>query len=95
VPLDIGLLDKWEFQIISVLKLKLQSMIAESLSLARAQRMNQNNVGKFFYLLEKLSTENNLCDTSGNIFNIDKSGMPVNNKPGPVITEKRSKYVNV
>ena len=37
VPLDTGLLDKWEFQIISMLKLKLQDITAESISLARAQ----------------------------------------------------------
>jgi len=35
-----------------------------------------------------MPTENNLCDTSGNFFNTDKSGLPVNNKPDSVITEK-------
>jgi hypothetical protein len=57
--------------------------------------MNRNTGGKFFYLLEKVPTENNLCDTSGNIFKIDKGGMQLNNKPDPVITEKRSEYVHV
>jgi hypothetical protein len=38
--------------------------------------------------LEKVPTENNLCDTSGNFFNIDKSGIQVNTKPDPAITEK-------
>ena len=94
MPLDTGLLDKWEFKIISVLKLKLQDMTAESLSLAGAQRMNRNTVENF-YFLEKVRTENNLSDISGNIFNIDKSGMQVNNKPDPVIRENRFKYVHV
>jgi hypothetical protein len=46
-----GLLEKWDFQIISMMKLKLQDMAAESLSLARDQRMNRNNVGKFLNVL--------------------------------------------
>lgn len=57
--------------------------------------MDRNTIGKFFYLLGKVPTENNLCNTSGNILNIDKSGMKVNNKPDFVITEKRSKYAHV
>jgi hypothetical protein len=32
-------------------------MTAESMSLARAQRMNRNTVGKFFNMLEKVATE--------------------------------------
>jgi hypothetical protein len=44
-------------QIMSLMELKLQDTTAESLSLARAQRMNWNTVGKFFHVLEKLSTE--------------------------------------
>jgi len=45
VPLRTGWLEKWEFQIISMMKLKAQVVNAESLSLARAQRMNQNIFG--------------------------------------------------
>jgi len=37
--------------------------------------------------MEKVATKNNLSDTPGNIFNIDESGLPVNNKPDTVITE--------
>jgi hypothetical protein len=40
MPLHIGLQEKLEFQIASVLKLKLQDMAAESLSLAGVERMN-------------------------------------------------------
>jgi hypothetical protein len=50
VPLDKGLLDKWKFQIIVMLKLEMQYMTNESLSLAGAQRRNRNNL-EFFFLL--------------------------------------------
>jgi len=44
VPQHRGLLEKWEFQIISILELELQDVTVESWSLARDQRMNRNNV---------------------------------------------------
>jgi hypothetical protein len=47
VPLHTSLIEKWDRQMISVLKLKLQNMTAESLIAAGAQRMNQNNVEHF------------------------------------------------
>jgi hypothetical protein len=62
--------------------------------LARAQRMNWNTVGKIFNILEKVPTENNLCDTSGE-FNIDRSGIQIHNKPDLVIRENRSNNVHV
>jgi hypothetical protein len=40
MPLYTALHEKLEFQIVSVLKLKLQDMTAESLSLAGVERMN-------------------------------------------------------
>ena len=40
------------------------------------------------------TTENNLSDTPGNIFNIDESGIQANNKPDSVITGKESKNVH-
>jgi len=42
VPLHTGLLEKWDLQMISVLKLILQTTTAESLIAAGAQRMDQN-----------------------------------------------------
>jgi hypothetical protein len=39
------------------MELKLQDMTAESVSLARAQKMNRNTVGKIFNMLEKVATE--------------------------------------
>jgi len=81
------LLEKWEFKIISVIKLKLQDMTAESLSLVRAERTNRYPTGTFFRVLEKVATENNPSDTHGNVLNIYGSGIQINNKPGFVITE--------
>jgi hypothetical protein len=57
-----------------VLKLKLQDMTAESLSLAGVERMNWNTFGTFCNMLEKAETENKLFDMPGNYFNIDKIG---------------------
>jgi hypothetical protein len=57
------------------MKLKLQDMTSESRSLARDQRMNRNTVGIFFDVLEKVATENNLSNTPGTIFKMDKSGI--------------------
>jgi hypothetical protein len=50
------------------MKLKLQSMTAESLSVARAQSVHWNSVGTFFNMLENVATENNLSGTPGNIY---------------------------
>jgi len=60
-----GSLEKWECQIISMMKLKLQYMTAENLSLARAEKTKWKPIGTFFNMLEKLATENNLSDTPG------------------------------
>ena len=49
-----------------MMKLEVQDMAAESLSLARNQRMNPNNVGAFLNMLEKVATKNNPSDTLGN-----------------------------
>jgi len=50
-------------------------MTAESLSVARTQRMNRNTVGNFLNMLEKVAAENKLSDTPGNSFNIDESSI--------------------
>lgn len=56
-----------------MMKLKMQYMAAESLSLTRDQRMNLKNVGAFLNALEKVATENNVSDTLRKTFNIHKS----------------------
>jgi hypothetical protein len=88
-----GLLEKWEFQIISKMKLKLQDMSSESRSLARDKRMNRNTVGIFFNMLEKVATESNPSDAPGNIFKMDKSGIQIYNKHDSVISDKSVKNV--
>ena len=72
MPLHTGLQEKLEFQIASVLKLKLQDMAAASLSLTGVERMNWNTSGIFCNMFEKVENENKLSDTPGNHFNIDK-----------------------
>jgi hypothetical protein len=56
-------------------------MTAGSLSLARAHRMNPNNARTLFNMLEKVTTKNNLSDTTGNIFKIVESSVETNNRP--------------
>ena len=68
------------------MKLKLQYMTAENLSLARAEKTKRKPIGTFFNMLEKVATENNPSDTLGNIFSLCGSGVHTNNKPGFVIT---------
>jgi hypothetical protein len=88
VPLHTGLLEKYEFQIISMMKQKLQKMSAENLSLFGVQRKKGNTAGTFFNMPEKILFKKNLSDTPGNIFNTEEGGIQINNKPEFVITEK-------
>jgi hypothetical protein len=53
VPLQTELLEKQEFQTISVVKLKVQDMAAGGLSVARYQRMNRNTAGTLFNAAER------------------------------------------
>jgi hypothetical protein len=71
VPLHTGLLGTWEFQIISIMNLKVQDVTAEPL--ARAQRMNRK-IGTFLKCWTKWLPIINFL-THGNIFNIDESGI--------------------
>jgi hypothetical protein len=48
MSLHTGLLEKWEVQMFSKLKMKLQGATAESLSLARAHGINRDTIGTFF-----------------------------------------------
>jgi len=42
-------------------------------------------------MMEKVETENNLSDTPGNMFNIDKTGIQIYNKLDFAITERDPK----
>jgi hypothetical protein len=78
VPLRTGLLEKWEFQIIPMMKLKLENMTAEGLSVATAEK-EPEHWNFFFNVLEKVGTENNFSDTWEH-FIFDDSGVQINNK---------------
>jgi hypothetical protein len=88
VPLHTGLLEKYEFQIISVMKQKLRKMTAENLTLVGVQRNNGNSAGTYFNVPEKVVSKKNISDTPVNTFNTEESGIQINNKPEFIITEK-------
>ncbi|XP_030762226.1 uncharacterized protein LOC115887043 [Sitophilus oryzae] len=56
--------------------------------------LNKTVVEEYFSVLENVLTEYQLFEKPGNIFNIDESGLQLNNKPGYVIAEKGSKTVS-
>lgn len=68
---------------------------AEGVSMSRAEGMNKEEVQKYFQLLTKILTENDLLDKPLNIFNMDESGLQLNNVPGKVVAVKGSKDVHV
>ncbi|KAB0790264.1 hypothetical protein PPYR_03907 [Photinus pyralis] len=67
---------------------------AQGMSIARAQGMNKDECGRYFDLLGKILTENDLVNTPRKIFNIDESGLQLNNNPGKVVATKGAKTVN-
>jgi len=73
------------------MKLNLQDMTAESLSVARAQIVNWNTVGTFLNMMENVVTENNLSGTSSNVKEIG----PQINSSDTVITDEGPKYIHV
>lgn len=66
---------------------------SEGLSLARAKGMNREEVKHFFTLLQQILTSHNLLDKPGKIFNVDETGIQINNKPGKVVATKGAKDV--
>lgn len=66
---------------------------SEGVSIARAKGLNKKTVDNYFQLLGKVITENNLFDKPGHVFNMDETGLQLNNKPGKVIAIKGSKNV--
>lgn len=73
---------------------KLSIRKSEGISKNRALGMNKSVVKEYFDLLEKTMIENDLVNKPGNIFNMDESGLQLNNKPGQVIALKGSKCVS-
>ncbi|XP_057653938.1 uncharacterized protein LOC130892510 [Diorhabda carinulata] len=66
---------------------------AEGVSLARCNGMNKEKVSAYFNLLETTLMEAGLVNKAGHIFNMDETGLQLNNKPGYVIAQKGSKNV--
>ena len=68
---------------------------AEDISNVRANGMMMVEVDSYFDLLTKTMTEHQLLHKPGNIFNMDESGLQLNNDPDHVIAVKGSKDVHV
>ena len=51
-------------------------------------------MGKYFLLLKGLLEENNLKNKPHTIWNMDETGMQLEHKPGKVVAETGSKYLN-
>lgn len=66
---------------------------SEGVSVARARGMNRKCVDEYFKLLEKIINENGVAEKPGNIFNMDETGLQINNRPGEVVAIKGSKNV--
>ncbi|KAL0850501.1 hypothetical protein ABMA28_012293 [Loxostege sticticalis] len=66
---------------------------AEGLSVARAKGLCREEVANFFTLLIKVLTEHDLLDKPDRIYNMDESGVQLNNKPGKVVAKKGARVV--
>lgn len=56
--------------------------------------MTRTDVSKFFELLQKVYEEKDIIYRPGNIFNMDKCGVLLINKPGKVVPAKGLKDVH-
>lgn len=66
---------------------------AEGVSINRSLGMNKKDVAEYFQLLENILTENDLMNKPGHIYNMDETGLQLNNRPGHVIVQKGSKNI--
>lgn len=66
---------------------------AQGVSKARADGMNKQEVADYFAVLESTLAEYNLFNKPANIYNVDESGLQLNNPPQHVIAAKGSKSV--
>lgn len=66
---------------------------SEGVSMARSRGMNRLEVSDYFKLLERILTENDLMSKPNCVFNMDESGLQLNNRPGHVLAAKGSKAV--
>ncbi|XP_018567995.1 tigger transposable element-derived protein 6-like [Anoplophora glabripennis] len=68
---------------------------AEGVSTARTLGLSKTVVKNYFELLENLMRSNDLFDKPGRVFNVDETGLQLNNKPGHVLAQRGSKSVSV
>jgi hypothetical protein len=68
---------------------------AEKLSYARLVASNPDVINRYFDLLEKTLSTNDLLDNPSRIFNCDESGLPLDHCPSSVITTKGQKHARV
>jgi hypothetical protein len=68
---------------------------AEGISVARAQDMNREDVYKYFDVLTTTLSEHGLIGKPANIYNIDETGLQLNNKVDKGVAVKGSKDVHV
>ncbi|KAI4472189.1 hypothetical protein MML48_1g09561 [Holotrichia oblita] len=66
---------------------------SEGVSAARALGMNRKDVASYFSLLENTLTEHDLMNKPGSVFNMDETGLQLNNTPEHVVAIKGSKNV--
>lgn len=68
---------------------------AEEVSINRSLGMNKKDVEVYFQLLENILTENDLVGKPGHIYNMDETGIQLNDRPGNVIVKKNTKIEQV
>jgi len=66
---------------------------AEGVSRHRVLGMNKEIVGNYFDLLGRVLEDNDLLDKPSHIYNMDETGLQLNNRPGMVLAERGSKAV--
>ena len=66
---------------------------SEGVSIARSAAMNKDEVHTYFTMLEKIMEEHDLFNKPGSVFNMDESGLQLNNRPSHVLAEKGSRAV--
>lgn len=68
---------------------------ARGTSNARASAMNKQEIKNYFHLLEQFLNDKNVMNIPSNIYNMDETGLQLNNKPDLVVAAKGSKNVQV
>lgn len=67
---------------------------AEGLSVSRALALNRAEINSFYDLLTEVLEQNDLLDKPERIFNMDETGVQMNNKVGKVVATKGSRSVH-